>query len=246
MKYAISFVLACFLFIGCSKEPGLPKPAVPGALSYAVLLKNTVSDTIYSLKYAFDGEGNVLSERFTNYKNPQHNYVSTFQYDRKGRVVAEIRNGVVFREIVWSNGRAKAYDSQNRLIAEFKFDDSRIISYTLHHSNDLVQTRYLDYDPDGNVISIADENGVYVEYLDYDTAISNPLSLIHSITILRIDYKPHFKHVFRTEKVHPYQGDDYSQPLMHYAYDWTLNVHGQVVTMEDEKTLIYTHVFAYE
>jgi YD repeat-containing protein len=129
----------------------------------------------------------------------------------------------------------------NDLIGEFQFNNSmQLISY----KND-GQIRYLSYDSSGNVVSVATEDGIYVEYLDYDTSKANPLNLINSITILRIDYKPHFKNVFKTEKAYPYKGDDFSVPLSFYKYSWTINSKGLIESMIDEKTLIYKSKFEY-
>jgi len=247
MKNNILMITAFLLVIGCSKDikEDLRKPIKAGALSYTVRLTNDPNDLIYTQDYKFDEEGKVISEKFTNYKNPQYNHSSNFKYDSNGRVIEEIRNNEIFRKIIWRNDIAKVYDSQDELISEFQFSNSRLINYKLYQNNNPVQIKKLNYGANGNIISVEDENGIYAEYLNYDTSTINPLSLINSISILRIDYKPHFKHVFRTEKVHPYEGDDFSQPESFYEYEWTLNPGGLIAAMKDEKALIYTCVFEY-
>jgi len=104
----------------------------------------------------------------------------------------------------------------------------------------------LNYDSNQNIASIENETEIYVEYLNYDLSKRNPLNLIESIGILRIDYKPHFKNIFRTEKVYPFEGDDYSQPLTFYEYSYEFNSENRVYQIEDEKTVIYTQQFEYE
>lgn len=247
MKNNILIITAFLLLIGCSKdnEENLNNPIETGALSYTVRLTNDPNDLIYTQDYKFDEEGKVISEKFTNYRNPQYDHLSNFKYDSNGRVIKEIRDNEIFRKIIWSDNIAKVYDNQNELIAEFEFSNSRLKSYKLYQNDNSVQEKYLNYGSNNNIISIEDENEIRFEYLNYDTSTINPLSLINSISILRIDYKPHFKNVFKTEKVYPFEGDDFSHPLTFYEYEWTLNSNGQVATMENEKSLIYTSVFEY-
>src|SRR5690554_6895857 len=105
----------------CSKEARQPAPIADETLSYSVRLKHAPFDTVYAQHYAFDREGKVLSERFTNYQHPQHGHLSIFHYDANGRVVREERNGAVFRQIEWRPDGASVYDSQQELLAEFEF-----------------------------------------------------------------------------------------------------------------------------
>lgn len=207
---------------------------------YTVLNKDNSKDSLYRQAYFIDN-GKVITEKYTNYNNPKYNYISTFVYDNDGRVIKEIRNNQIFTKISWVNNSANVFNKSNDLIGEYQFNNSmQLISY----KND-GQIRYLNYDSSGNVVSVATKDGIYVEYLDYDTTKTNPLNLINSITILRIDYSPHFKNAFKTEKAYPYKGDDFSVPLSFYKYSWTLNSKGLIETMTDEKTLIYTSKFEY-
>ena len=207
---------------------------------YTVLNKDNSKDSVYRQAYLIDN-ARVITEKYTNYNNPKYNYISTFEYDNNGRVIKEVRDNQIFTKISWVNNDATVFNKNNVLIGEYQFNNSmQLISY----KND-GQIRYLNYDSSGNVVSIATKYGIYVEYLDYDTFKTNPLNLINSITILRIDYSPHFKNVFKTEKAYPYKGDDFSVPLSFYKYSWTLNSKGLIETMTDEKTLIYTSKFEY-
>ena len=207
---------------------------------YTVLSKDNSKDSVYRQAYFIDN-GRVITEKYTNYNNSEYNHLSTFEYDNNGRVIKEVRDNQIFTKITWVNNAAKVFNKNNDLIGEFQFNNSmQLISY-----KNGGQIRYLSYDSSGNVVSVATEDGIYVEYLDYDTSKTNPLNLINSITILRIDYKPHFKNVFKTEKAYPYQGDDFSVPLSFYKYSWTINSKGLIETMIDEKTLIYKSKFEY-
>jgi hypothetical protein len=207
---------------------------------YTLLLENDLNDTIYKQEYSIV-DGMVLAEKYTNYNNPQYNHLSSFKYDVNNRIIKEIRDNKVFIEVAWENNNAKVFNLMNEQIGEYHFDNSmKLISYDRNGS------RYLNYDNHGNVVSVATNAGIYVEYLDYDNAKTYPLSRINSIAILRIDYKPHFKNVFKTEKIYPYVGDDFGVPLTFYEYFWTLNPDGLIETMTDDKTVIYLSKFEYK
>src|SRR5690606_5428145 len=140
MKNSILIVTVILLLTSCSKDKeenliNTVNPIEAGALSYTVRLTNDPNDLIYTQDYKFDEEGKVISEKFTNYENPQYNHFSTFRYNSKGKIIKEIRDDEIFRKIVWSNNVAKVYDNQNGLIAEFEFNNSRITSYKLYQNN---------------------------------------------------------------------------------------------------------------
>jgi hypothetical protein len=243
MKNFTLLILTLSLFTGCSNNDDDNEIQIGiKELSYTLRLKNNPADLIYNQEYTIENE-KVLSVKYTNYNNPEFSYFSTFEYDENNRIVKEIREDEIYREIIWINNVAKVYDNQNQLISEFEFTNSLISNYKLYEMNG-IRIRNLNYDSNDNVISIGDENGVIVEFLDYEP-ILNPLSLISSIDILRIDYKPHFKNVFKTEKVYPFEGEDFSHSLRFYNYQWTLGQDQLIHTMEDEKTAIYTSVFEY-
>lgn len=215
-------------------------PSLDFNFTYLVTYKNDVHDPIIKQEYAIE-DGKVLAEKYTNYNNPEYSHLSLFEYDETGRILREIQENKVVKQVVWDDKNAKVYNINNDLIGQFFFNDTmRLESYIEN-----IQ-RFLNYDSHGNIISIASEEGIYVEYLDYDSSKVNPLSLIKSIEILRINYKPHFKNVFKTEKVYPYEGDDYSVPMSYYEYIWTLNSNGLIETITNEKTAIYLDKFEYK
>ena len=71
-----------------------------------------------------------------------------------------------------------------------------LTDYKVGFYNNNIRTKNLNYDTNQNIVSIENETEIYVEYLNYDLSKRNPLNLIESIGILRIDYKPYFKNIF--------------------------------------------------
>ena len=245
-KYAFLF-LTFFGLISCSKDNVdeiINKPQNQSDnfnFIYTVLLKSSRTDSVYKQEYLIEN-GKVITEKYTNYNNPEYNHLSTFEYDNNNRVIEEIQNNQTFNEITWDNNTAKVFNKNKNLIGVFQFNNSnQLTSY-----NDGRIIRFMNYDSNGNVISVETEAGIGIEYLDYDTTNTYPLSLINSISVLRVDYKPYFKNVFKTEKDYPFVGDDYSVPLTYYEYSWTLNSNGLIDEMTDEKTLIYISKFDYK
>lgn len=236
------------LIIGCSSDDENGKTTENNVtyLKYSVKLKNDPTEIIYVQEYTFNEQGKVISEDYTNINNSQYSHHSTFEYDNNGRIIKEIRNGEVFFNVTWTNNLAEVYNIQNQKIAEFNFNENILTDYKIGFNTNNIQTKNLNYNSNQNIVSIENEEGIYVEYLNYNLNKRNPLNLIASIGILRIDYKPYFKNIFNTEKVHPFEGDDYSQPLTYYEYNYEFDSENRVYQIEDEKTLIYTQQFEYE
>lgn len=242
MKIKAIILLNFIFLLSCSGEDeSTPLQHSVTKLLYAVKLKHTSNQLIYSQEYVFEG-GKVVSEKFINGNQPAFNGFTEFQYDENGRVVKEINNGELLKRIVWRNNVAQVYNKNSSLIATFRFKNSKLVEYERSGEG----FRKLNYDSNSNVVSMENSNGVFVEFLNYDTAVENPFHLLNSIDILRIDYKPHFKNIFSIEKAYPYRGDDYNFPLTYYDYTYTFNTEGRVKTIEDEKTLIYISEFSYE
>lgn len=215
-------------------------------LKYTLKEKNEPNNLVYMQEYLFDEQGKVISESYTNFYNSQYSHVSTFEYNDKGQVTKEIRDGQTFFEVAWTNGLAEVYNNQNQKIAEFTFHGEKLTDYKTEFNTDNFRTRKLNYDSNQNIVSVENETEVFVEFLNYNLTKRNPLNLIHSIGILRIDYKPSFKNIFSTEKVYPFEGDDYSQPLTYYEYSYEFDSQNRVYQIEDEKSAIYTQEFIYE
>ncbi|WP_417857698.1 hypothetical protein [Xanthomarina gelatinilytica] len=247
MKKIILFTFGLLIF-GCSSDDEI-EPTIENyvtSLKYSLKLKSDPSEIIYIQEYSFDEQGKVISEKYTNINNPQYSHLSTFEYDENGRLIKEIREGEVFSNIIWTNNLAEVYNNQNQKISEFNFSGELLTDYKVGFTTSNIQIKNLNYDSNQNIVSIENETEIYVEYLNYDLSKRNPLSLIHSIGILRIDYKPYFKNIFETEKVYPFEGDDYSQPMRFYGYDYVFDSEDRVYQIENEKSLIYTEQFEYE
>ncbi|SMC88588.1 hypothetical protein [Cellulophaga tyrosinoxydans] len=249
MKRIILFISCVLSIFGCSSddtsEPinNLENVTNP---KYTLKEKNEPNDLVYTQEYSIDEQGKITSESYTNFYNPQFSYLSTFEYNGKGQVIKEIRDGSTNFTITWTNNFAEVYNMQNQKIAEFNFDGERLNEYKTEFNTNNVRIRKLNYDSNNNIISVENEEEIFVEFLDYELPKRNPLNLIQSIGILRIDYNPFFKNIFRTEKVYPFEGDDFSQPLTFYEYFYEFDSENRVYQIEDEKSLIYTSEFEYE
>jgi hypothetical protein len=249
MKKIILLIVSVISIIACSSDDNLePINNLENItnLKYTVKEKNNPNNLVYTQEYNFDEEGKVMSESFTNFYNSQFSYLSNFEYNDKGQVTKEIRNGQTYFNIVWTNNFAEVFNTQDQKISEFNFDGEKLIDYKTEFNSSNVRIRKLNYDSNQNIISIENDVEVFVEFLDYELNKRNPLNLIQSIGILRIDYKPLFKNIFSTEKVYPFEGDDYRQPLTYYEYNYVFDSENRVYQIEDEKTAIYTSEFVYE
>jgi hypothetical protein len=244
----LTLIILGLLIFGCSSEDGSETSMEDNvnSLKYTLKLKNEPSEIIYIQEYSLDKQGRVISENYTNINNPQYSHLSTFEYDENGRVIKEIREGEVFFNVVWTNNLAEVYNKLNQKISEFNFSGETLTDYKVGFYNNNIRTKNLNYDTNQNIVSIENETEIYVEYLNYDLSKRNPLNLIKSIGMLRIDYKPYFKNIFETEKVYPFEGDDYSQPLTFYDYSYEFDSENRVYQIENEKSLIYTEQFEYE
>ncbi|QOG04433.1 hypothetical protein [Flavobacterium sp. MDT1-60] len=234
------------LLISCNNDEEVVENAIQvSAMKYTVAEDVESFDTIYSQEYTFDSDGKVLSETFTNYLNPQFNYKSTFEYNNQGKLIKEIRNGQIFCYINWNGNVAELYNESNQKISDFKFNNENLIEYNDGYINGNIKNHKYNYDTNGNVVSIENQNEVFVEYLNYNKSIANPMNLIKSIGVLRLDYKPYFKNFFAIEKAYPYEETDYTFPLTHYGYQNTLDSNNRIITLTNNRNLIYKETFEY-
>jgi len=243
----IIIIFSLLVLIGCNKENIEPENPISSIsyLKYSVWVENN-NNLVYTQEYNFDNNGNVIMETFTNANNPQYNHISEFKYNENGRLISELRNNEIFKSIEWNNNVAEVYNVNGQKISEFIFSNDKLIEYRTGFINNNIQYKKYNYDLEQNIISIENENEIFVEFLDYDTTKLNPLNLIQSIGVLRVYYKPFFKNIFYVEKAYPYEGDDYSFPLTFYDYNYTFDTENRVVEIEDDKTLIYVSKFEYQ
>ncbi|WP_299393248.1 hypothetical protein [uncultured Gelidibacter sp.] len=242
-----NFVLCLcgLVLLTCSPKDTNEQPEAFETLTYTLMEKNDTSKVVYRQNYAMDEEGKVISEDYTNFLFPQHSRVSYFEYNSKGQVVKEVRDGRVHKSILWTNNVAEVLDAQDEKIAEFMFDGDMLSSYRTHLNTSHERHITFIYDSNKNIVSLNVDGETRIEYLDYDTSKRNPLNLIKSIGILRIDYKPFFTNIFSVEKVYPFEGDDYSVPMSFYDYRYIFDSEQRVFQIEDDKSAIYISQFEY-
>ncbi len=244
----ILILFSLVLLTNCSKNDDIVQnssPIVASSMKYTVSEDYGNFNDIYSQQYTFDNDGKVISETYTNFFNPQFNYTSTFEYNSQGRIIKEIKNGQLFSAVIWNGNIAELYNNLNQKITEFIFNNEQLIEYNYGFVSGNLQNHKYNYDTNGNVISEEHQNEVYVEYLNYNTNLSNPLNLIKSIGILRLSYNPYFKNFFETEKAYPYDGGDYITPLTYYGYQNVIDLSNRIISTTDDKTLIYKSKFEY-
>ena len=240
--------LSFILLISCNKNEEfiqIENQTSINSLKYIVAEDVSNFNDLYSQEYTFDINGKVLSETFINNTNQQYNYTSTFEYNNQGKLITEIRNGQTFRIITWNGNIAELYNNQNQKISEFIFSNENLIEYNSGYITGNIENHKYNYDVNNNVASEEKQNNVFVEYLNYNTSLTNPMNLIKSIGILRLDYKPYFKNFFETEKAYPYNGTDYIFPLTYYGYQKTVDANNRINSITDDKTLIYKVKFEY-
>lgn len=238
MKNLILFISAILLF-GCSNDETNQVILPLAASTFKVILTdNTVEmNTIYTLEYGLDSDGKVLFEINNFTIEPQYNSISIFKYDNQGRVTKELRNNKVYKSVIWNENVANLYDNENHKIADFTFSNNNLMEYRYEDGNHYK----FNYDSNDNVISIEKENAVYVEYLDYDITLSNPMSKIKSIGILRLDSDPYFKNFFETKKAYPYDGGDIFVPLTYYHYQKTVNTVNKIISVTNDENNYITN-----
>ncbi len=245
----IVIILSYLFFISCSNSDNetITTNQVPfETFKFTVAEDYENFNDLYSQEYFLNENGKVYSETFTNIINPQHNYVSTFIYNDEGKVISEHKNGQLFRYIKWNGNFAELFNNQNQKISDFTFENDNLIEYNFVFSDGTIETYNYSYDVNNNVIAIARQNEIYVEYLNYDITLINPMNTIKSIGILRLYYNPLFKNFFETEKAYPYVGDDFLTPLTFYNYHKVLDINNRITSITDDKTAIYKTKFEYD
>jgi hypothetical protein len=114
MKKIILLIVSILSIIACSSDENLePINNLENItnLKYTVKEKNNPNNLVYTQEYNFDEEGKVMSESFTNFYNSQFSYLSNFEYNDKGQVTKEIRNGQTYFNIVWTNNFAEVFNT---------------------------------------------------------------------------------------------------------------------------------------
>lgn len=224
MKQLI-IVLLGFILVMCNSDENerVNNPEAASTLVYTLKNKFDPSHPLSIRKYFFDIEGKVISVLYINPRSPQSTYYKVYEYNSKGQVTKEMSDGQTIYNILWTNEVAEIFFSENMYkVAEYRFEGDNLIEYTRGE-----RTKKFNYDSDNNLVSIEDENGIFVEFLEYRTE-RNPFNLIKSIGILQFDDMPFVRNIFSVEKAYPYEDDDYGFPLTYYKYRYKFNGYNKV------------------
>ena len=240
MRNLIIIISAVLLF-GCTNDETnqviLPEVILPEVASKFKVIITEESNTISTVEYGLDSDGKVL---YANQLFPLQSNTSIFKYDNQGRVTKEIRNNGLYYSVIWNGNIANLYDNKNQKIADFTYSNNLLTEFKYEIG---YPCKYY-YDSNDNVIAFEENNEVKEEYLDFDISVSNPMSLIKSIEILRLSTEPLSKNFFQTKKVYPYDGGDYFVPLTYYHYQKTVNAENKIISVDNDQSH-YVRKFEY-
>ncbi len=194
--------------------------------------------------YEIDNTGKVISSTSIDVNNPTISYTSQYEYYSDGRLKCQKMNGIVVRNVVWNNNVASVFKN-NRKITESTFSNNGLVTQVRgNFVRNNISTQTFRYDSNENLVSIADDNGIYVEFLNYDLAKNNPLHLLKSLLPF-LDYYSYSKNIFYTKKVYPSNDEDSVSPMMFYQYHYTFDANGRVFEAHDDDSLIYIKKYEY-
>ena len=239
MKKIILLLITLVVFSSCTSDN---ENNITSSSSLKIIITNTSEEnTLQTLEYFFNTEGKVIKETFINTTNPEYNSVSTFQYDNLGRVSKEIRNNEIVTTVVWNGSTATLLgnNTNGNPSISYTFLNEKVIE-----SNFMGTIHKYNYDGNDNVISEEQADSVFVEYLNYDTTLLNPMYLIKSIGVLRMSSNPYFKNFYQTKKAYPYQGDDYFFPLTYFQFQKTVSNDNKIIKITNNENF-YTSKFEY-
>lgn len=244
MKQLTILLISLFLY-SCNQESDdaidvsqIPFPEA----SFKITVKKNFEtfETLYTAEYSFDTDGKVLATKFIS-DNPQNSYFSTFQYDDNGRIISETRNNRIVARVTWNGNTATVYRNGFIHPSNYVFSNGNLSEFYgtgyVHHK--------INYDENNNIISEENDNQVYVEYLNYNTSVSNPYHVLKSIAILGNNFHIFSKNIFETKMAYPYQDYDFFVDLTYYQFHYTLDQNNRVTTMTSDETTIYKTFFEY-
>ena len=247
MKKILLVILSTLL--GCSSDDCNVNVNSTSAISYMKIVeqyKEPGSPPFSIKEYNFDSNGKVVKEIFTNNTYPIYSYTSTFEYDEQNRLIKEFKNGQLSLKVIWTGNVAELFSSTNTKYAEFTFANGKLLNYKWGYAQQApITTIKYNYDNNDNVISIEKDNEVYVEYLQYQSDILNPLHLLKSIQTVRSSFNYNFKNAFNVERLYGYNGSDFIFQTTNYEYFRTLDSNNRVISATDMKTLIYKTTYEY-
>lgn len=213
--------------------------------TYSVYHEYGNNELIYSKEYNIDSENKVLSEKFTRVDKPEFNHLSVFKYNSNGKLINEIRQGKIYKTIVWENNLATVYDNENNKNDEFLFDNDRLKEYRTGYQNESILVRKFNYNDENNVISKETESRIFSEYFEYDLTKSNPYHKLLSIGILNPYLELWSNNIFNVQKIYHEAGDDYGASIKYYNYYYDFDSQGRVIKEKDDLSAIYIVEFKY-
>ena len=231
--------LICFLFLACTSDKETNATTENFTFKHIVTEKNSEESIVYTQEFIMDNDGKVVQEKFQSMLYPNQSSTSTFEYDNEGRVLKEIRNKKVVYTVVWNVDVATVKDIDTNLIFTCIFQNGKLMQYSSTGNN-----YKFNYDQNNNVISEENNGDVFVEFLDYDTTVLNPMYLIKSIGILRMASNPYFKNFYQTKKAYPFEDIDFSVPLTYYTYQKMVGVDNRITKITNNENT-YTSKFEY-
>jgi uncharacterized protein YcfL len=235
MKKIIIIIVVSIALFSCSSNDESNETST-SSFKRTITNKGDIINEMYITEYKFDSEGKVIKEINTNQFYPVYNSISTFKYDNQGRVIKEIRNNEVNTIVEWNGNVATLYGSSGN-----SGNSDNALSY-IFSNNKVIETHFMgnihkfNYDANDNVISEVQADTVFVEYLDYDTTVANPMQLIKSIGVLRMHLNPYFKNFFQTKKNYPEVHDDYSTPMQYFQFERFVNSENKIIKIDNNET----------
>lgn len=244
----LSIIIISLLLVNCSNNDGaennidvsqIPFPEA----SFKITLKNDfeIFSTISTSEYSFDANGNVLAAKYINADNPEQSSFTTFQYDANGRILSATRNNHIVSHVIWDGNTAKVYDGVYNVPFTFVFSNGNLSEIISTNS----ESQQINYDMNNNIISEERNHEVFVEYLNYNLSVPNPMHVLKSIAILGYDSRAFSNNIYETKKAYPYEGSDYIMPLTYYQFQYTFDQNNRVITMTDDESGIYKTFFEY-
>jgi YD repeat-containing protein len=238
MKKLIIIIYITVFSVSCSSE-NENVISTNFTLKHIVTEKSSEESIVYTQEYIMDNDGKVVQEKFQSMLYPNQSSTSTFEYDNEGKVVKEVRNKKLVYSVVWNDNIATVKDLDANLTFTCIFQNGKLLQYSLTGNS-----YKFNYDQNDNVISQENNGEIFVEFLNYDTSVSNPMYLIKSIGILRMASNPYFKNFFQTKKAYPFEDIDFSVPLTYYTYQKMVGVDNRITKITNNENT-YTSKFEY-
>lgn len=247
MKKVLFFALISI--IACNKAEEPEQTSVDYAKDVVIDVDSIVNSLTYFLEISVSSidtssinniieyelkDGLVISETYRKNYGVDPNYISTFEYDDKDRLIREIRDGKTYREIIWNNDTAEFYTlGYNRKCI---FEGNKVKEYLTYDN----EWNYLGgvnarYSTTGNLVAWVGQKSdtTVIEYCDFDHSVMNPYYAINSISLLKFMNEPDVKNMFKFYREFIPESYDYNAHYKNNEQFWTVNEKGMVDTWND-------------